>query len=92
MEAHSPPDHRAHVAALRAAGDVRAACADLRLAEPYNDALAALEAFRAQHKAFAAAYIARFARGAGAEKGTGGSDFVPALQAYKDATQRARLL
>ena len=53
-----------------------------------------LERFRSQHKAFAFNYIAKHSKkaaaGAGAEteKGTGGSDFMPALAGYRDATSK----
>ena len=45
--------------------------------------MAELERFRAQHRAFAHAYIARHSA---AERGTGGSDFMPALEGYRAAT------
>lgn len=35
---------------------------------------------RSQHKAFAFNYIAKFAKAEAQQKGTGGSDFMPALQ------------
>lgn len=58
---------------------------------PYNAALQQLKRFRSQHKAFATAYIAAQAKKGGDEKGTGGSDFVPALAAYRDTTARFQI-
>lgn len=52
--------------------------------------MAELERFRSQHKAFAFNYIAKHSREEG-EKGTGGTDFMPALAGYRDATSRHRL-
>jgi indoleamine 2,3-dioxygenase len=49
-----------------------------------------LRKFRSQHRAFAHSYIARFAQQEQAT-GTGGSDFMPALAAYRDTTGRARV-
>jgi indoleamine 2,3-dioxygenase len=44
-------------------------------------------------RAFAAAYIASFAKKeAGGEKGTGGSDFMPALAGFRNTTAAHRLL
>jgi indoleamine 2,3-dioxygenase len=59
--------------------------------EAYDAAVAELEKFRAQHKAFAIAYIAQWSKKEAKEVGTGGSDFVPALSAYKDATAAHKL-
>lgn len=57
------------------------------LRDDYNEAVTELEKFRAQHKAFAFSYIAKQARREG-EVGTGGSDFMPALAGYQEATAR----
>jgi indoleamine 2,3-dioxygenase len=71
----------------------------------YNECVHELERFRSQHKAFAFNYVAKHnkkaaavagaaaAGGAGAatETGTGGSDFMPALAGYRDATSQHRL-
>ena len=71
----------------------------------YNECVHELERFRSQHKAFAFNYVAKHnkkaaavagaaaAGGAGAatETGTGGSDFMPALTGYRDATSQHRL-
>jgi indoleamine 2,3-dioxygenase len=51
--------------------------------------VAELQAFRGQHRAFAHAYIAQFAKKEAT--GTGGSDFMPALTAYRDSTGRHRM-
>ncbi|KAI8467659.1 MAG: hypothetical protein J3K34DRAFT_523547 [Monoraphidium minutum] len=64
------------------------------LREAYNEVVGELEAFRKQHRAFAAAYIANFAKreaGAAAQKGTGGSDFMPALAGFARTTAAHRL-
>lgn len=72
-------------------------CAQLRtlwwsyLQAAYNECVAELERFRSQHKAFAFNYIAKHSKREG-EKGTGGSDFMPALAGYRDATSQSRLL
>lgn len=56
------------------------------LRDAYNAAVEELERFRSQHKAFANAYIARWAKKE--TTGTGGSDFMPALAGYRDTTAR----
>ncbi|KAF6259979.1 hypothetical protein COO60DRAFT_937829 [Scenedesmus sp. NREL 46B-D3] len=61
------------------------------LIEVYDAAVVELERFRSQHRAFAITYIAQWSRKEAKEVGTGGSDFVPALSAYKDATAAHRL-
>uniref|UniRef100_A0A383VPZ4 Indoleamine 2,3-dioxygenase n=1 Tax=Tetradesmus obliquus TaxID=3088 RepID=A0A383VPZ4_TETOB len=61
------------------------------LVEAYDAAIAELERFRSQHRAFAIAYIAQWSKKEAKEVGTGGSDFVPALSAYKDATAAHKL-
>jgi indoleamine 2,3-dioxygenase len=66
----------------------RSAGAHKALAEAYDAAVCELEAFRAQHRAFAARYIAQFSA---KETGTGGSDFMPALSGYKATTAAHRL-
>ncbi len=53
--------------------------------------MAELERFRSQHKAFAFNYIAKHSKRQG-EVGTGGSDFMPALAGYRDATRQHLLL
>ncbi|KXZ50994.1 IDO protein [Gonium pectorale] len=61
------------------------------LRDAYNGAVAELERFRSAHRAFAHAYIAKWARQgreAEASTGTGGSDFMPALGGYRDTTGR----
>lgn len=57
------------------------------LQAPYNECVVELEKFRSQHKAFAFNYIAKHSRRE-RETGTGGSDFMPALQGYRDATSQ----
>lgn len=56
----------------------------------YNECVHELEKFRSQHKAFAFNYIAKHSQRAD-ETGTGGSDFMPALAGYRDATSQHRL-
>lgn len=58
------------------------------LVEAYNEAVFELERFRAQHRGFANSYIAQWSK---KEVGTGGSDFMPALSSYKEATAAHRL-
>jgi len=93
MEGHMPPAHRAFLRRTRAGGGVRAFCGrgGPSLAAGYNDCVSQLERFRAAHRSFASAYIAKFARGEGAERGTGGSDFMPALGGYRASTAAHRL-
>ncbi len=103
MRAHMPREQRAFVAAREAAPPLRLlalSAGDAALREAYNDAVEELTRFRGQHKGFAASFIAQQAghrRGAAvaadaaAQKGTGGSDFVPALAAYQRATAAAAL-
>ncbi|KAG2450683.1 hypothetical protein HYH02_004522 [Chlamydomonas schloesseri] len=55
------------------------------LRDAYNEAIAEMEKFRSQHKAFAFNYIAKWAKRE--TTGTGGSDFMPALAGYRDTTQ-----
>jgi hypothetical protein len=76
---------------LRAAA-LRARSVTLRHA--YNDAVEELSRFRAMHREFAAAYISAHSSGGGAAggKGTGGTDYVPALAGYHRATDAAKLL
>ncbi|KAF8062937.1 KIN14Q [Scenedesmus sp. PABB004] len=93
MRAHMPPAHRAFLDALEAGPSVRGAVRRLAAAsvtEAYDAAVGELAAFRAQHRGFAAQYIAQFAAREGA-RGTGGSDFMPALSAYATATGAHRL-
>jgi indoleamine 2,3-dioxygenase len=95
MRAHMPREHRAFLAAREAEPSLRGAAlasgAGSALRGAYDDAVAELTAFRGQHKAFAASYIAQHARRASGEKGTGGSDFMPALAGYQSSTARAAL-
>jgi indoleamine 2,3-dioxygenase len=90
-----PPAHRAFIAALEPGGPLlRAALSDQApgaAQEGYNAVLAELEAFRGQHKVFARDYIAQWAPKGKDEKGTGGSDFMPALGAYKSTTAAHKL-
>jgi indoleamine 2,3-dioxygenase len=72
-----------HQLACAATGTSSLAC----LQAPYNECVAELEKFRSQHKAFAFNYIAKHSKRDG-ETGTGGSDFMPALQGYRDATSQ----
>lgn len=92
MRAHMPPPHRQFVAGLEAAPSLRAAVEAAggrgELREAYNDCVQELERFRLQHKAFAFNYIAKHNKAA--EKGTGGSDFMPALQVLQTTLQTQR--
>ena len=76
-------------------------CAAQLVVDEYNAALDSLQAFRGIHKDFAYRYIAQFgkanAEGNGdtsgaAERGTGGSDFMPYLSAHRQTTIRHKLL
>jgi indoleamine 2,3-dioxygenase len=98
MRLHAPRQHRAWLEdgspeLLRAAA-LRARSVALRHA--YNDAVEELSRFRAMHRDFAAAYISAQSGaakgGKGAGKGTGGTDYVPALAGYHRATDAAKLL
>ncbi|PNW70203.1 hypothetical protein CHLRE_17g710200v5 [Chlamydomonas reinhardtii] len=60
------------------------------LRDAYNEAVAEMEKFRSQHKAFAYNYIAKWAKRE--TTGTGGSDFMPALAGYRDTTQKHLLV
>lgn len=107
MRLHSPPAHRRFVERLEAVNaaavavrggsskTVRGAARDARIGSQlrgaYNDVVAELEAFRGQHRAFAAAYIAAFSKKEGGEMGTGGSDFMPALSAYRKTTAQHKV-
>jgi indoleamine 2,3-dioxygenase len=97
MRLHAPRQHRAWLEdsspeLLRAAA-LRARSVALRHA--YNDAVEELSRFRAMHRDFAAAYISAqsgAAKGGAGGKGTGGTDYVPALAGYHRATDAAKLL
>ena len=58
------------------------------LVDAYDAAVHELEKFRAQHRGFAQQYIAQWSK---KEVGTGGSDFMPALTAYKKTTAEHKL-
>ena len=91
MEGHMPLVHRYFVRSLRErGGGLRSYCLDSgsNTREAYNEAVNELEKFRSMHKGFAAKYIAAFSV---KEKGTGGSDFMPALRAYQETTASSRL-
>lgn len=89
QRAHMPRAHRAFIASLEAGPSLREAAeaGPSSLKAAYNECVHQLERFRSQHKGFASAYIAVPGRKAD-EKGTGGSDFMPALTSYRDATAR----
>jgi indoleamine 2,3-dioxygenase len=59
------------------------------LVEAYDEAVYQLEQFRAQHRGFAAKYIAQWSKKE--TTGTGGSDFMPALTGFKQTTASFRL-
>ena len=93
MRQHMPRQQRAFLAAREAAPSLRGAARAAgpgALADAYDAAVAERAAFRSQHRGFAAGYIAAHARRAG-EKGTGGSDFMPALTGYQRHTAGAAL-
>lgn len=76
----------AAVATAGVGGGLQASAGQGELRDAYNAAVEELERFRSQHKAFANAYIARWAKKE--TTGTGGSDFMPALAGYRDTTAR----
>jgi indoleamine 2,3-dioxygenase len=91
MESHMPPAHRAFVRDLRGRGNgLRSLCTqrDRGMREAYNETVNELEKFRRMHKGFASKYIAVFSS---KDKGTGGSDFMPALSAYQKTTGSAQI-
>lgn len=59
------------------------------LLDAYNEVVHQLERFRAQHAAFAYTYIRQFSQQE--VKGTGGTDFMPALREYRDNTAQSRV-
>lgn len=93
MRLHMPAAHRAFLAELEAGPSVREAAMELSarksLMSAYDEAVHELEWFRAQHRGFAATYIAQWAKADAT--GTGGSDFMPALTGYKQTTAAHRL-
>jgi indoleamine 2,3-dioxygenase len=94
MRRHMPREQRAFLAACEAAPPLRAAAQAAgpgALRDAYDEAVAGLSAFRTQHRNFAAAFIAKHSPRAEQEKGTGGSDFMPALAGYQRHTARAKL-
>ena len=95
MRAHMPREHRALIARCEAATSLRAAAAAAgpgATRDSYDEAVAALASFRNGHRAFAAEYIAAHARrDAVPLRGTGGTDFVPALAGYERHTRDAAL-
>ncbi len=94
MRAHMPREHRALVARCEAMPPLRVAAAAAgpgATRDAYDEAVASLAAFRNGHRAFAAEYIAQHARREAAERGTGGSDFMPALAGYERHTKAATL-
>ncbi|GAX73502.1 hypothetical protein CEUSTIGMA_g954.t1 [Chlamydomonas eustigma] len=100
MQDHMPPQHRGFIQKLRRNanlgrhGGLRSFChmAGGEMKDSYNDVVQELEKFRSQHKAFAFNYIAKFSRKECEDRGTGGSDFMPALNGYRDQTSRHLLL
>lgn len=90
MESHMPPAHRSFINNLRTrGGSLRSFCLRYRgTTEAYNEAVHQLSLFRNMHKAFASKYIAAFSN---KEKGTGGSDFMPALSSYQQTTSASRI-
>jgi len=104
MRLHMPPPHRGFIERLEAANAAAAAQgaptvrgraaaggggnSGRRLTEAYNAVVTELEAFRSQHRSFAAQYIANFSK---KETGTGGSDFMPALAGFRRTTAVHRL-
>lgn len=89
MRLHMPPGHRQYLAQLQPGGPVlRSLCqrGTPELLEAYNECINEMEHFRSQHKKFAKGYIAQFS--SSDEKGTGGSDFMPALEGYRHTTSK----
>ena len=90
-----PPQHRLFIYELEAGPSARVAAlkGGSSCKEAYNEAITELEKFRAQHRAFAKSYIAQLSAAAGREgdKGTGGTDFMPALQSYRLTTAAHRI-
>jgi len=86
MSRHMPREHRAAVAGVGARSELRQFSeergGDVR--SSYNECVDQLERFRTQHRGFAHKYIAQFSA---AERGTGGSDFMPALAGYAERTR-----
>ncbi|GFH27103.1 uncharacterized protein HaLaN_25366, partial [Haematococcus lacustris] len=98
MRAHMPPAHRAFLTSLEASGGgeaVRQLCNQRpALRDVYNEAVTQLQRFRSQHKSFAGTYIAKWAQQEEREadvKGTGGTNFMPALGSYQGTTAKHRL-
>lgn len=59
------------------------------MVEAYDEAVQQLERFRAQHRGFAQTYIAQWAKKE--VTGTGGSEFMAALTAYKKSTGASKV-
>ncbi|KAJ9514692.1 hypothetical protein QJQ45_028427, partial [Haematococcus lacustris] len=101
MRAHMPPrsPRLPHVpGVLQASGGgeaVRQLCNQRpALRDVYNEAVTQLQRFRSQHKSFAGTYIAKWAQQEEREahvKGTGGTNFMPALGGYQGTTAKHRL-
>ncbi len=69
------------------------AAGDASLEDAYNACVHELVSFRSQHRSMAGQYIAQQSRRAlKDEKGTGGTDFMPALTTYRDTTRRHLLV
>lgn len=95
MRRHMPPAHRQFISALEAGPSLRDVVenntADKELKDLYNESVVQLKDFRAMHKAFAYNYIAKWSKKEAdqqEEKGTGGSDFMPALNGYQSTTNK----
>ncbi len=58
------------------------------LLDAYDEVVHELERFRVQHAAFAYTYIRQFSE----VKGTGGTDFMPALREYRENTAQSRMV
>ncbi len=95
MRKYMPPPHRKFIEVLESSARVKSFVAAQKtespqLAELYNGALGALEAFRIKHLEIAARYISQQAKIEG-EKGTGGTDFMKFLGTARRETRASRI-
>jgi indoleamine 2,3-dioxygenase len=96
MRAYMPPAHRRFLEALESGPSMRGFVREQAekapgLLERYEGCIGALERFRRLHQAYATLYIARQAPQASRLEGTGGTSFVPFLEAVRRETRESRL-